>query len=40
MRKKGSTGTSQVAQWLRLCAPKSGGLGLIPGSKFDLTCHN
>ena len=24
-------GTSLVAQWLRLGAPKAGGLGLIPG---------
>ena len=25
-------GTSQVVQWLRLCAPSAGGPGLIPGS--------
>ena len=25
------TGTSMVAQWLRLCAPNAGGSGLIPG---------
>ena len=24
-------GTSLVVQWLRLCAPSAGGLGLIPG---------
>ena len=24
-------GTSLVAQWLRLCAPGAGGMGLIPG---------
>ena len=24
-------GTSQVVQWVRLCAPKAGGPGLIPG---------
>ena len=23
--------TSLVVQWLRLCAPNAGGLGLIPG---------
>ena len=27
----GKLGTSLVAQWLRFCAPKTGGLGLIPG---------
>ena len=26
-----SEGTSLVVQWLRLCAPVSGGLGSIPG---------
>ena len=26
-----STGTSLVVQWLRLCAPNAGGVGLIPG---------
>ena len=25
------SGTSLVVQWLRLCAPHAGGLGLIPG---------
>ena len=29
--KNASTGTSLVAQWLRLCAPNAGGLGSIPG---------
>ena len=24
-------GTSQVVQWLRLCASNAGGMGLIPG---------
>ena len=24
-------GTSLVAQWIGLCAPNAGGLGLIPG---------
>ena len=24
-------GTSLVVQWLRLCVPKAGGLGLFPG---------
>ena len=24
-------GTSLVAQWIRLCTPNAGGLGLIPG---------
>ena len=26
-----SLGTSLVVQWLRLCAPNAGGLGLSPG---------
>ena len=25
------SGTSLLVQWLRLCAPNAGGLGLIPG---------
>ena len=29
--KTGTTGTSLVVQWLRLCAPNAGGSGLIPG---------
>ena len=28
---KYNMGTSLVIQWLRLCAPDAGGLGLIPG---------
>ena len=28
-----SVGTSLVVQWLRLCAPNAGGLGLIPGQR-------
>ena len=28
---KETYGTSLGVQWLRLCAPNSGGLGLIPG---------
>ena len=24
-------GTSLVVQWLRLCAPNAGGMGLVPG---------
>ena len=28
---KNDTGTSLVAQWIRLCAPNAGGLGSIPG---------
>jgi len=31
-KKKGAwNGTSLAVQWLRLCAPKAGGTGLIPG---------
>ena len=29
--KKAQVGTSLVVQWLRLCAPTAGHLGLIPG---------
>ena len=25
--------TSLVVQWLRLCAPTAGGLGLVPGQR-------
>ena len=28
---EGTTGISLVVQWLRLCSPNAGGLGLIPG---------
>ena len=28
---KGKGRTSLVAQWIRLCSPNAGGLGLIPG---------
>ena len=30
-KKKLCLGTSLVVQWLRLCTPNAGGLGLIPG---------
>ena len=40
---KGIFRTSQVVQWLRLCAPNAEGVGLIPGwgTKIpqDSTCH-
>ena len=29
--KEDATGTSLVAQWIRLCAPNAEGLGAIPG---------
>ena len=29
--KQNNTATSLVAQWPRLCAPKAGGLGSVPG---------
>ena len=29
-------GASQVVQWLRLCTPNAGVLGLIPGGELDL----
>ena len=30
-KRKGRQGTFLVVQWLGLCAPNAGGLGLIPG---------
>ena len=30
-------GTSLVVQWVRLCAPNAGGLGLIPGWELQST---
>ena len=32
-------GTSLVAQWVRLCAPNAGGLGLIPGQVARFHMH-
>ena len=29
--KQNNTATSLVVQWPRLCAPKAGGLGSVPG---------
>ena len=37
--KAASCGTSLVAQWLRLCAPKAGGLCAIP-DQGKTTRHN
>ena len=31
-------GTSLVVQWLKLCAPSAGGLGLISGWRLDSAC--
>ena len=31
IKKYSRVGTSLVVQWLRLCAPDAGSLGLIPG---------
>ena len=28
-----AVGTSLVVQWIRLCTPNAGGLGLIPGQR-------
>ena len=38
IKKKVSRGTSLVAQWLRFCAPNTGGPGSIPGQELDPTC--
>ena len=33
-------GTFLVVQWMRLHAPNTGDLGLIPGQGLDPTCRN
>ena len=33
------SGASPVVQWLRVCAPTAGGIGLIPGRKENLRSH-